>query len=161
MDVSVTVTAGPVTVAVAGQVPEGEKASDIPPLTDAPALPPPPERLLDEERQRTLNGQNPTAEITQDETAQKVKDLEAAWNNLLSGSDHASLDKMIKQCGGQGPESWGLLVGKPVRCKGSVGLGDFGATILEVDLEKAWIRVRWDDGSGDAWKTCKLCWMNE
>ena len=115
---------------------------------DAPALPPPPERLLDAEEEKTR------VTLLVQATA-----IESTWNNLLGGADFASLNKMIQQCGGEGPAAAQLLIGRPIRCHGSTGLGDYGATVLEVDLEKGWIKVKWDDGSEPGWKTAKLCWM--
>ena len=85
--------------------------------------------------------------------------IESTWNELLGFADFASLNKMIQKCGGEGPAAARLLLGRPIRCHGSTGLGDYGATVLEVDLEKGWIKVKWDDGSEDGWKTAKLCWM--
>ena len=69
-----------------------------------------------------------------------------------------------------------LLLGRPIRCH-RANFFWYGATVLEVDLERAFIKIKWDDdpSSGTAmkddgvdgmtaeddgvWRTAKYCWM--
>lgn len=81
------------------------------------------------------------------------------WNSICSGADRESLEKMIRQCGGNSIEDSHVLIGKLVHCNGASGLGNYEAYVQKVDVGKGWLEVYWKNDKYNAWKTAKLCWI--
>lgn len=81
------------------------------------------------------------------------------WNNLMKDEDEKSIMTMIRKCGGASIQDVYRIIGKPIKCHGSSGIGTYDATIMKVDIGKGWLEVQWTNESYTSWKTAKLCWM--
>jgi hypothetical protein len=81
-------------------------------------------------------------------------EIESIWNNLWKGEDTRQLWRLVEWCGG---DSLYDILGLKICAAGSSGLGSYPCTIIDINLAESWLNVLWQDGSGEKWKTAKLC----
>jgi len=86
---------------------------------------------------------------------ENIDDFVIIWNGLLwKQEDTQELWRLVEWCGG---DSLYDILGLKICAIGSSGFGHFRCTIIDINVEESLLLVLWEDGSGEGWKTAKLC----
>jgi len=78
--------------------------------------------------------------------------IEQVWNNAWTDRDHQQIKNLMAYFQVSAVNG---LIGKRIYATGASGFGSFKATITNINEEKGWIEVEWEDATR-TWKTAKL-----